>query len=119
VFPEPDGFGEGHTRGMETIVNLIAVVVAIASVLVALGHAGYLALLNNAANKRAGGAPIAQYVRSRWTVAGGTVAASLLAWLMTAGGPTLDILAILVAAGSGAVATKALQSTQARYRSGG
>jgi len=101
------------------MINVIAVVIAIASVLASLAHVGYLALLNNAANKRAGGAPVAEYVRSRWAVAGGTTAASLLAWLFTAGGGFMDILAIVIAAGSGAVATKALQSTQARYRSGG
>ncbi|TNC28771.1 hypothetical protein [Amycolatopsis alkalitolerans] len=101
------------------MINFIAVVIAIASVLAALGHVGYLALLNNAANKRAGGAPVAEYVRSRWAVAGGTTAASLLAWLFTAGGTGMDILAILVAAGSGTVAVKALRSTQAKYRSGG
>lgn len=45
---------------MDWLVNLIAVIVALASVLAALGHVGYLALLNNAAGKRAGGAPVAQ-----------------------------------------------------------
>jgi hypothetical protein len=103
---------------MDWLVNLIAVIVALASVLAALGHVGYLAMLNNAAGKRAGGAPVAQYVRSRWAVAGGTTAASLFAWLLTLGGPTLDIFAIIVAAGSGVVATKALQSTRDRYRTG-
>jgi hypothetical protein len=101
------------------MINFIAVVIAIASVLAALGHVGYLALLNNAANKRAGGAPIAEYVRSRWPVAGGTTAASLLAWLLTSGNTTMDILAIIIAVGSGTVATKALRSTQEKYRSGG
>jgi membrane protease YdiL (CAAX protease family) len=101
------------------MINFIAVVIAIASVLAALGHLGYLAMLNNAANKRAGGSPIAEYVRSRWAIAGGTTAVSLLAWLLTAGGPSLDILSIILAVGSGTVATKALQSTQAKYRSGG
>ena len=104
---------------MEWLVNLIAVIVALASVLAALGHVGYLAMLNNAAGKRAGGTPVAQYVRSRWAVAGGTTAASLFAWLLTAGGSTLDVFAIIVAAGSGVVATKALQSTRDRYRTGG
>ena len=80
---------------MDWLVNLIAVIVALASVLAALGHVGYLALLNNAAGKRAGGAPVAQYVKSRWAVAGGTTAASLFAWLLTAGGPTLDVFAII------------------------
>jgi hypothetical protein len=101
------------------MINFIAVVIVIASLLAALGHVGYLAMLNSAANKRAGGSPIAQYVRSRWAIAGGTTAVSLLAWLLTAGGPGMDILAIVLALGSGAVATKALQSTQAKYRSGG
>lgn len=119
MFPEPNRTAHGHTGGMEWIVNLVAVLIAVASVLASLGHAGYLALLNSAAKKRAGGSPVAQYVRSRWAIAGGTTAASLLALLLTAGGPGMDILAIILAAGSGAVATKALQSTQAKYRSGG
>ena len=104
---------------MDTIINLLAVVIAIASLLAALGHAGYLAMLNSAANRRAGGAPIAEYVRSRWAVAGGTTAASLLAWLLTTGDPAIDLVAILLAAGSGVVSTKALQSTQTKFRSGG
>ncbi|MCG3757847.1 MULTISPECIES: hypothetical protein [Amycolatopsis] len=101
------------------MINLIAVIIAIASVLAALGHVGYLALLNNAAGKRAGGAPVAQYVRSRWALAGGATAASLFAWLLTSGNVVLDVLAIVIAVGSGATSMKALQSTQAKYRSGG
>jgi hypothetical protein len=104
---------------MDAIVNFIAVIITLASVLAALGHVGYLALLNNAANKRAGGAPVAQYVRSRWGVAAGTTTASLFALLLTTGGTTLDVLAAIIAVGSGTVATKALQSTRDRYRSGG
>jgi hypothetical protein len=100
------------------MLNLIAIIIAIAAVVATLAHVGYLALLSSAANKRAGGAPIAQYVRSRWPIAGVTTAAALIAWLLTNGEGFADTLAILLAAGSGGVATKALQSTQQRYRSG-
>lgn len=104
---------------MSTIVTLIALVFTIAGLVAAVGHAGYLALLNSAANKRAGGAPIAQYVRSRWPIAGGTTAVAIVALLFTAGGTALNIFAIILGAGAGTTAVKALQSTQARYRSGG
>lgn len=105
---------------METIVNVIAVVIAIVAVLAAVGHTAYLALLNNAANRRAGGAPVAQYIRGRWPIAVGTTAVAAVAWLMTsADSVPIDVLAILVAGTSGAVAAKSLRSTQERYRIGG
>ena len=100
------------------MLNLIAIIIAIAAVAATLAHVGYLALLNSAANKRAGGTPVAQYVRSRWPIAGVTTAAALIAGLLTLGGGFADTLAILIAAGSGGVAITALQSTQQRYRSG-
>jgi len=100
------------------MLNLIAIIIAIAAVIAALAHDGYLAMLSSAANKRAGGAPIAQWVRSRWPLAGITTGAALVAWLLTNGQDFSDVLAILLATGSGVTATKALQSTQQRYRTG-
>jgi hypothetical protein len=100
------------------MLNLIAVLVAVVALLATLGHAGYLAMLNSVANKRAGGTPVAQYVRSRFPIAGVTTAGALLALILTSGGGAADVLAILLAAGSGGTAVKALESTQKRYRTG-
>lgn len=102
---------------MDAVVHLVAVIVALAGLLVALGHDGYLAMLSSAANKRAGGEPITQYVKSRWPVAGGITVAALVALLLTAGPLVPDVLAILLGAGSGLAANNALQTTRRRYRS--
>jgi len=99
--------------------GLIAVIIALAGLVAALANDGYLAMLGSAASKRAGGEPIAQYVRGRWVLAGGTTAAGLLALLLSSGGGFAETLAIIVGVGSGAVATKALQSTREKFRTGG
>jgi hypothetical protein len=101
------------------MLDLIATIIAIVSILVTLAHTGYLAMLNSAAKRRAGGAPISTYVRSRWPLAGATLAGALLSLLLTGGDGFPDVLAILLGAASGGTAVKALESTQKRYRSGG
>ncbi len=77
------------------VLNVIAVLVALAGLLAAAAHGGYLAMLGSAANRRAGGDPISQYVRGRVPVAGVTLAVALLALLLSTGGTVADILAIL------------------------
>jgi hypothetical protein len=98
--------------------ELIAVIIALAGLVAALAHDGYLAMLGSAANKRAGGAPIAQYVRSRWVVAGSTTAAGLLSLLLATGGGFAEVVAVILGAGTAGVAAKALQSTRERFRTG-
>jgi len=102
-----------------SVLHLVAVIVALVGLGAALAYDGYLALLGSAARKRAGGEPVARYVRGRWPVAGATTAVALLALLLTSGGGFADVLAVLAGAGSGVVATQALQGTRQRYRTGG
>lgn len=99
--------------------HLVAVVVALVGLLAALAHDGYLALLGSAARRRAGGEPVAQYVRSRTGIAVATTAVTVVALLLTSGGVAADVLAVLAGAGGGLTAARALQSTRERFRSGG
>lgn len=99
--------------------ELIAVVIALASLVATIGHDGYLYMLGSAANRRAGGEPVAQYVRSRWPIAGVTTVGALLSLLMaSSGGPFLAVLAIVIAVGSGVAATRGLQAAQKQLRGG-
>ncbi|HEY6423908.1 MAG TPA: hypothetical protein VIY28_11795 [Pseudonocardiaceae bacterium] len=101
------------------MLELIAVLAALAGLLAALAHGGYLWMLKSAANQRAGGEPVSAYVRSRVPVAAATVGVALFALLLTTGGSVADVLAIVAGVGSGVVGYQALQGTRARYRSGG
>lgn len=105
---------------MGAVVGLVAILVTIAAVLAAAGHAGYLALLTSAAKKRAGGQPAVEFARKRFPVAGVGLAVSLLALLISSGSGSIgwDVFAILLGGGSGIGSVKALQSTQARFRGG-
>ncbi|HEX7661645.1 MAG TPA: hypothetical protein VF444_19410 [Pseudonocardiaceae bacterium] len=99
--------------------ELIAVIIALAGLVTALAHDGYLAMLGSAANRRAGGEPVARFVRSRWPVAGGATAAGLLALLLAFGSLAPEVLAILIGGGTGLVASRALQTTRNKFRNGG
>ncbi|MGH3492992.1 MAG: hypothetical protein ACRDQ1_07110 [Sciscionella sp.] len=104
---------------MGTVIEFIVGLVAFVGLIAALAHDGYLAMLISAANKRAGGEPVSQYVRGRWVHAGITSVAGLLGVLLSFGTGFPDVLAVLIGAGTTVVATKALQDTRTRFRSGG
>lgn len=99
--------------------GIIAVLIALAGLLVALGHVGYLAMLNNAAKKRGvAGGTTAEYVSGRWKVAGGTAGVALLGLLLTNGGLGADVIGVLLAGGAGVAAKGALDTTRAQFRGG-
>ncbi len=104
---------------MDSIIGIVALVVALVGLLVALGHVGYLAMLNSAAKRRgAVGGATTDYVAGRWKVAGGTAGVAALGLLLTNGGVPLDILGLLLGGGAGIAAKQALDTTRTRFRSG-
>ncbi|WP_198961569.1 hypothetical protein [Pseudonocardia sp. MH-G8] len=104
---------------MGAVFGIVAAVIALVGLIVALGHVGYLALLNNAAKKRGlSGGTTTDYVNSRWKVAGGTAGVALLGLLLTSGDTVpIDIVGLLLGGGAGIYAKQALDSTRSRFRS--
>lgn len=92
--------------------EIIALLVALLAVLTAGGNGGYLALLGNAAGKRAGTAEVSGYVRGKVPVAAGAGAAALLSLVMVGGSPLLSIVLGLLGAG---LAGTQLQATRTRF----
>jgi hypothetical protein len=104
---------------MGTVFGIVAAVIALVGLLVALGHVGYLAMLNSAARKRGlSGGATSEYVSGRWKVAGGTAAIALLGVLLTrADSIPVDVIGLLVGGGAGVAAKGALESTRKQFRS--
>lgn len=99
--------------------GILATLVALLGLIVAVGNAGYLAMLSRSATQRgvSGGATV-EYVADRWKVAGGAVGVSLVGLLLTSGGSIpVDLLGLLLGAGGGVVAKNSLDGTRARFRS--
>jgi hypothetical protein len=104
---------------MGTVFGIVAAVVALVGLLAALGHVGYLAMLNNAAKKRGlSGGTTVDYVNSRWKVAGGTAGVAVLGLLMTTSSSVpIDLIGLVLGGGAGLYAKQALDSTRTRFRS--
>jgi hypothetical protein len=103
---------------MGAVFGIVAAVIALVGLVVALGHVGYLALLGNAAKKRGlSGGTTADYVNSRWKVAGGAAGVALLGLLLTgADSVPVDLIGLLLGGGAGIYAKQALDSTRSRFR---
>lgn len=104
---------------MGAVIGLVAFLITLAALGVAAGHMGYLAMLNTAAKKRAGGQPAAEFARKRYPTAGiglGVTAVALL--IALGGGVGADIFAILLGGAGGIGSLKALQSSQGKFRRG-
>ena len=105
---------------MGAVVGIVAGLIALLGLLVALGNAGYLAMLNSAARKRGiSGESTALFVKERRGVAVGTTAVAALGLLLTLGGSVpIDVVGALLAAGGGVGAKRALDGTRDRFRGG-
>jgi hypothetical protein len=102
---------------MGAVVGVIAFVIALVGLIAALGHVGYLAMLNSAARKRgASGQYAVDYVGGRWKVAGVTAAAAAFGLLLTSGGIAPDVLGLLISGGAGLAAQRQLESTRKNFR---
>ena len=101
--------------------GLVAGLIALLGLLVALGNAGYLAMLNSAARKKGlAGERTAHFVKEHSKAAAVTTGVAALGLLLTLGGSVpVDVLGAALAAGGGLAAKKALDGTRERFRSGG
>ncbi|HTK63094.1 MAG TPA: hypothetical protein VL595_11980 [Pseudonocardia sp.] len=103
---------------MSAAFGVVAFLVALAGLLVTLGNAGYLAMLSSAAKgKGISGEPTADYVRGRRQPAGIMLLVALIGLAFTSGGPIPDLIGIILGAGSGLAASRALGATRKRFHS--
>jgi hypothetical protein len=90
---------------MGALVGIVAGLIALLGLLVALGHAGALAMLRSAAAKKgAAGEPTRHYVQTRWKSAAVPAGVALLGLLLTTGASVpMDVVGMLLSVGGGAV----------------
>jgi hypothetical protein len=105
---------------MGAVVGIVAGLIALLGLLVALGNAGYLAMLGSAARKRGlAGERTAVLVKEHSRTAAVTTGVALLGLLFTLGGSVpIDVLGAVLSAGGGLAAKKALDGTRTQLRGG-
>lgn len=100
---------------MDTVVDLIATIVAVLGLLAALGYAGYLGMISSVAARRPGTADYGRGEKKRLPAAGGLVLGALVALLLTsAAAVPVDLLALLAGGGIGLVSAAQLQAARRR-----
>lgn len=96
---------------MDALATLVAVIALLAS----LANVGYHAALGSAAGRRSGGAEVSTWVRGQVAPTAGATVGALVALLVAGGGTVVDVLAVVVAVASAAVAGRTLQATRRRF----
>lgn len=97
--------------------GVLAFLIALAGLLVTVGNAGYLAMLSSAARgKGISGEPTAAYVHEQRKPAGILLLVALIGLALTSGGAVPDLIGLILGAGSGMGAYRALGSTRNRFR---
>jgi hypothetical protein len=106
---------------MGAVVGIVAGLIALLGLLVALGNAGYLAMLNSAAAKKGlAGERTTRFVKEHSRTAAVTTGVTALGLLLTLGGSVpVDVVGALLGVGGGLAAKRALDSTRAELRSSG
>jgi hypothetical protein len=103
---------------MGALFGLLAFLVALAGLLVTLGHVCYLAMLSSAANRHGmSGESTADYVRGQRSPAGALAVVALVGLACTvAGGGVVDLVGLVLGGGAGFAGYRALEGTRRRFR---
>jgi hypothetical protein len=100
---------------MGSVIDLIATIVTVLSLLAAVGYGGYLFMITSVASKRPGATHLATDARKRLPAAAGLGLGALVALLITRGESVpWDVIGLLVGGGVGLVAVNQLQTARKR-----
>ncbi|MGQ0482791.1 MAG: hypothetical protein ACT4O0_17425 [Pseudonocardia sp.] len=103
---------------MAALFGVLAFLIALGGVIVAVLNALYLGMLSSAAAKRGmSGEPVTTYVRGQRTPAGILLAVAVLGLVVAAArGAVPDLVGLVLGAGTGVAAYRALGATRRRFR---